>query len=155
MRKFTIEDLKKIPLKDPRPILKAKVDEAEEWKKSLKKVPEGELKNPAAEALGWTDRFMTSKAYAGIRRGANVGIHLVGWTLVSASGFIIAGKGLTTSLIGGAALAGGESLLSLSAEKYVKEKARGKGGDPLGIAEWAVYILTAIFRAWRDRKKKE
>lgn len=154
MKKFTIEDLKKIPLKDLRPILKAKVDEFEQWKKELEKIPETELQNPAAEALGWTDRFLVSRAYAGIRRGANIGIHLVGWTLVNSAALIAAGKDIPTALISGAALAGGESILSLSAEKQIKEKLRGKGGAPLGVAEWVVAIITTIFRAWRDRKKK-
>lgn len=154
MKKLSIEDLRKIQLPVPQPILK-KIEQADIYKMDLQKVPETELRNPAADNLTWRDRFIASRAFAGIRRGLNVGVHLAGWTLVNAATLIATGKDVTTSLVSGAALAGGESMLSLAAEKHVKERARGKGKTPMATIEMIVFIITEIFRAWRSRKKKE
>jgi len=125
------------------------------WKAEiLERQPEAGV---VAHKMSRLDRFIASPVYAGIRRGAQVGAHLAGWTLVNTAVLLAAGKDVGTALLSGAAAAGGEALVSISLVKTRKDQkaARGEEASKVAWIDALFYLLTLIVKYLRERKHKE
>lgn len=130
--------------------VKARVNE---WKAEILR-PAGPAAPIRTTPITAVDRFVASPVYAGIRRGAQVAIHLAGWTLANAAVLIAAGKPIETALVSGAAAAGGAAMITLSAEKTIKEKRVAAGEAPALIWLDVLTFLISWLLKWIQGRKK-
>lgn len=135
------------------PIVRDHLGKIETWKVDCQKVPEPSL---VAKRAGWTDRFLCSPFYAGVRRGAKITLHLAGLTLVNAAILKARGHDTTSALLGGTGMTIVEAPVTLGIDKAIVEKAKVNGKGTVEIVDvilFAIYSLVKAVVELRAKKK--